>query len=298
MNRAPSWELFATFSAVRELGSLSAAARALNISQPTARRHIEELERALDVKLFSRSQTGLKPTAAALAIAPYADSLGSTVDALVRAAAASLSGISGPVRITASEIMGVHVLPGLLAPLLRDHPELSVEMAASNREDDLLNREADIAVRMVRPRQSAIIARKVGEVAVGLFAAPAYLAVRPPVTRDHLDEHHWVGQDRLTYFDTALIAAGIDPSATRFSFRSDSDSAQLGAVAAALGIGACHDTELAVRLGLERVLPEHEIRLELWLACHADLREQPRIRAVIDHLAKCLPIYARKPESS
>jgi DNA-binding transcriptional LysR family regulator len=292
MINGPSWERIATFLSVARSGSLSAAARELRVSQPTVRRDIEKLEQELGVRLFTRSPAGLIPADTALALLPHAEQMESIHAAMVRAARASGETIAGPVRITASEIMAVHVLPELIAPLLARNPQLSVELVATNAVGDLLNRDADIAVRMIRPRQSGLIARRVGEIAIGLFATQTYLDIWGDLTHETLTEHRFVSEDRLGDQASMLAAAGIEASALSYAFRSDSDSAQLAAVAAGVGIGSCHATELAKRLDLVRVMPDFDIKLEIWLVAHADLRDQPRIRAVLDHLGKSLRAYA------
>src|SRR4051794_26573900 len=150
----PDWSLYRSFVAVLREGSLSGAARALCVSQPTLGRHIVELESALGISLFTRSPEGMIPTAAANALRPEAEALAAAADALYRAASGPLAENAGTVRITASEVIAAEVLPPILARLQADHPRIVVELAVSNRIEDLLRRDADIAVRMARPAQS------------------------------------------------------------------------------------------------------------------------------------------------
>src|SRR5215467_2554544 len=170
-----SWELCRSFLAVLTEGSLSAAARALDIAQPTVGRHVAALERSLGMPLFTRSHTGLLPLEAALSLRPYAEAMSSAVAALERSAASQDAGVLGVVRITASEVIGVEVLPPILARLREEHPTLQIELVLSNRVQDLLQREADIAVRMTRPGQELLIARRIGQVEVGLHATKQYV---------------------------------------------------------------------------------------------------------------------------
>jgi DNA-binding transcriptional LysR family regulator len=156
------WEMYRSFLAVLNEGSLSGAARGLGVAQPTVGRHIASLEKSLNLALFTRSQTGLLPTEAALALRSYAQSMHSTAAALERAAASQGSGVRGTVRITASDVIGVEVLPPIIASLRDEHPELVVELVLTDRMQDLLRREADIAVRMARPQQELLVARRVG----------------------------------------------------------------------------------------------------------------------------------------
>jgi len=152
----PGWELYRSFLAVLQEGSLSAAARALGVTQPTIGRHIDALEAALGFALFTRSQHGFKPTEAALALGPHAENLALNAAALLRVASAhggDGSAVRGTVRISASEVVGAEVLPPILTALRVAHPQLVIELVLSNRIDDLLLRQADIAIRMLRRRK-------------------------------------------------------------------------------------------------------------------------------------------------
>ena len=152
---APSWDLYRSFLAVLRTGSLSAAARSVALPQPTIGRQVNELEKALGVTLFTRSRNGLTATDAALELRAHAEGLEARVAALLRSASGR-SATRGVVRISASEVVGAEVLPPILASLHEAHPELVIELVLTNKNEDLLNREADIAVRMVRPTQQAL----------------------------------------------------------------------------------------------------------------------------------------------
>ena len=165
-----SWDLYRSFLGVLREGSLSGAARALGITQPTAGRHIAALEEVLGTALFTRSQAGLMPTEVAAGLRAYAEAMESTAAALERAATGHGEDVRGVVRISASEVIGVEVLPPILARLRERNPELKVELVVTNQVQDLLRREADIAVRMMRPRQEQLVARRVGQITLGLHA--------------------------------------------------------------------------------------------------------------------------------
>src|SRR5437764_9892974 len=167
-----AWDLHRSFLGVMKEGSLSAAARALGLTQPTVGRHVAELEKSLGVPLFTRSPTGLLPTEAAQALRTHVEAMESSASALERAASSRSEGVRGVVRVTASEVVAVEVLPPVLAGLRRAHPGLVLELVASNRQQDLLRRDADIAVRMFPPRQEALVARHIGTLVVGLHAHP------------------------------------------------------------------------------------------------------------------------------
>lgn len=287
----PSWSLYETFLTVMRGGSLSAAARSLNVAQPTIRRRIEALEQELAVVLFTRATNGLVPTEAALRTLPAAEAMAAAARSFGRMASAPLGEDRGTVRVSASVVMGALVLPGMLTPLLAAHPGLQVEIATSNRTVDLLRRDADLAVRMVAPTQSALVARRVGRVPVGLFAHPRYLRDRAPVrSLEDLRAHALVGADQERGLLHALAALGLTLTPRDFALRSDDDVAQLSAVRAGLGIGGCQ-APLAAREGLVPVLPSLRVPLEVWVVMHEDLRRVRRVRSVFDHLVTSLQAY-------
>ena len=289
---APSWALHETFLAVMEGGSLSAAARSLGVAQPTVRRRVEALEEALDVVLFTRAVNGLVPTQAARAMRPHAEAMAATARAMARAVSAARDAERGTVRITASDVMGVEVLPPMLASLRARRPGLRIELALGNAAQDLVRRDADVAVRMTRPTQKALVARRVGTIDVGLFASAAYLAGRePPRRRRDLGRHALIGADRDRAVLNAQAAAGMPTGARAYALRTDDDLATLAAIRAGVGIGACQAPLAAREPALVRVLPRLSLPLEVWLVTHEDLRHVARVRVVLDHLAEALAAY-------
>jgi DNA-binding transcriptional LysR family regulator len=293
MSDDPGWDLYRTFLAVLDEGSLSGAARALAVTQPTIGRHVEALEAALGLALFVRSQRGLAPTEAALALRPYAETLASTVAAMRREASSQGDAVRGVVRISASEVMGAEVLPPIVGSLRARYPELELELALTNEVSNLLRREADIAVRMVEPTQEALVVRKLGGVEVGLFARRAYLErAGVPKSPRELASHTLIGVDRESPSYRAVRArVGSAFANTRFALRANSDVAQLQLVRAGAGIGFCQ-VPLGTRDGLVRVLAKaFHIRLGVWLVMHENLRATPRCRAAFDGLTEGLKRY-------
>lgn len=288
-----NWELYRTFLAVLTEGSLSGAARALGITQPTAGRHVEALEAGFGQPLFTRSQTGLLPTEAASALRGYAEAMRSTAAALERAAASHGAAMNGVVRISASEVVGVEVLPPVIAQLRRAHPGLVVELVATNRVQDLLQREVDIAVRMTRPSQEMLIARRIGAVEVGLYARDDYLAERgTPSTRADLAGHALIGFDEATPFLRAATKHFPAWRRDAFSIRTGSDVAQLAMIRAGCGIGFCQTGVARRDARLVRVLAKScAFDLDTWITMHEDLRGNPRCRAAFDALAQGLSAY-------
>jgi DNA-binding transcriptional LysR family regulator len=290
----PGWELYRSFLAVIREGSLSAAARRLALTQPTVGRHVESLARTLAIPLFTRSPSGLLPTEAALGFVPHAEAMEAAAAALERAASGEAAEERGTVRLTASEVMGVEVLPAMLARFCIRHPGIVLELALSNRNEDLLRREADLALRMVRPRQVALVARRVGAVRLGLYAHRRYAEARGlPRNLEELWQHPIIGFDRDDASWRSLGGTAFAVTRERFAFRSDSDLAQLAALRAGLGIGGCQHPIARRDRDLVPVLPRAlRFRLEMWLAFHEDLRASRRVRLLFDHLAEELGRYA------
>jgi DNA-binding transcriptional LysR family regulator len=292
----PNWDLYRTFLAVLEEGSLSGGARALGLTQPTIGRHIEALEQALGFALFTRSQQGLKATEGAQQLKPYAEALASTAAALLRVASSQGGEARGAVRVTASEVIGAEILPAILGPLREAHPELAIELVLSNRIENLLNREADIAVRMVRPDQDALVARHIGEIPLGFFARQDYLQRHGvPQTLADLASHAVIGFDR-DFASVRALAAEFGPiDRNLFALRTDNQLAHLAAIRAGFGVGVCQ-VGLAKRdPSLIHILRnEFEAKLDTWLAMHEDLKDTGRCRVVFDALAEGLSRYAKE----
>lgn len=287
------WDLYRTLLAVLTEGSLSGAARRLGITQPTAGRHIAVLEAAFGQPLFTRSHEGLRPTEAALALREHAEAMRDIVAALEREATRRREW-AGTVRIAASEVIAVEVLPPLLAALRRELPGLVVELVASNRMQNLLSREADIAVRMTPPRQEALIARRVGGVAMGLYAHADYLTRQGrPQRQEDLGRHALVGFDEELPFLRDYVKRFPAWRREAFSFRTASDLAQLALIRAACGIGVCQVGVAQRDPQLVRVLPQVcDFTLDAWIVMHEDLRRNALCQAVFEALSVGLEAYA------
>jgi DNA-binding transcriptional LysR family regulator len=293
MTSTIEWELYRSFLGVLRTGSLSGAARQLGVAQPTVGRHIAALEAALGLLLFTRSQNGLLATDAALALQPHAEAMRSAAAALERAAASVGDGVRGVVRITASDVIGVEVLPPILRGLHERYPDLKIELMLSNDMQDLLQREADIAVRMAAPRQDQLVARRIGVIELGLHASPDYVARHGlPDSVEELEGHAVIGYDRVTPYVRGALARLPAFDRDRFAFRADGDLAHLALIRAGAGIGFCQ-LPLARRAPpLQRVLADaFTLQLDTWVAMHEDLRNSPRCRAAFDALAEGLSAY-------
>ena len=284
------WRLIRCFLAALEHGSLLGAARALKSSQPTMGRHLAELEQQLGVVLFERTGRGLKPTATALQLAQPARAMESSALQLTRQLTGAQAGISGSVRISASQPVACLLLPQVLAQMRQDLPQIQVELVASNAVSNLLRREADIAVRMLRPTQATLVARKIGEVQMGIFGHSRYLARRGTPRRvEDLFAHELVGNDTVDTIVRAARALGHELGREVFSLRSDDLMVQWSAVRSGFGLGFLGLYQAQAEPELLRVLPALKIApLPMWLAVHREIRTSQRIRAVYDYLAHSL----------
>ncbi len=284
------WDLVRSFIAVSSAGSLSGAARFTGISQPTLGRHIGDLEAALQVTLFERRRKGMVLTETGRALLERARGMEREAAAFSLAATGRSSEIAGTVRITASEIVAHYFLPEIIAELKRDEPALEIELISSNEVQNLLIRDADIAVRMVEPTQSELIARKVNELSIGCYAAASYLerAGRPKSTGELLN-HVIIGYDRAELLINAIRSLGYDVDRHNFAIRTDAQVAHWKLVKAGAGIGFVANAIARNRPGIEKIMPELPTgSIPMWLTAHRELRTSRKVRRTYDYLAEAL----------
>lgn len=297
MNREPDWALWRSFTAVVAHGSLSAAARALGLSQPTIGRHIETLEADLGLPLFERTLSGLKPNAAALRLRePVGRAQAALAEATMLAEAAQDQAL-GTVRLTASKIISNYVLPALLISIRAHHPRIALEIVPSDSAENLLMREADIALRMFRPTQLELVTRHLGDIPLVAAAHEDYLARRGrPNSLAELWSHDLLGFDASDAIIAHAGRLGFAVSRDNFVLRSDDQPHLWELVKAGLGIGFAQlnlvrRTPGIVALPLDLALPP----LPIWLTTHRDLFTSPRIRAIYDALADGMLTYIKDP---
>lgn len=290
MNNGADWTLWRSFASVAEHGSLSGAARALGLSQPTLGRHIEALEQNLGARLFERSVSGFTPTELGLrAYEPVRKAAQSLAEAELYAAGAS-GMLAGSVRITASVVTSHYTLPKMLARLRSEFPTIAIELVPTDSVENLLMREADIAVRMFRPTQLDLIARKLGESAIVACAHRDYLDRRGrPETPGDLAAHDLIGFDRSDLLISAARAMGFSLERKDFAFRCDDQSVFWELLKAGCGIGFAQEnivreTEGIEVIGLDLSIPP----LEVWLTTHRELHASRRIRVVYDRMGEML----------
>jgi DNA-binding transcriptional LysR family regulator len=289
-----SWDHYRSLLAVLSEGSLSGAARQLGLTQPTIGRHIEALESELGAALFTRSASGLAPTETALALRPHAEAMSAAAEALARTASGEADAVRGTIRITASDVVSVEVLPPMLVGFHEAYPEVAIELSPSNRHEDLLRRDADIAVRMIRPTQGALLAKHVGAVQLKLYAHRRYIEAHGlPTTLDEAARSA-IGFDRDLQIQRFLQERQISLAREAFAFRSDNDLAQLAALRAGFGVGGCQAPIARRDPDLVPVL-ENEFRadMEFWVAMHEDLKSSRRMRLMFDWLVEGLGAYVK-----
>ncbi|MBI1339026.1 LysR family transcriptional regulator [bacterium] len=287
---ALDWAKLQSFVAVAEHGSLSAAARATGASQPTLSRHIAMLEEEVGLRLFDRRSDGLSLTATGAEIFEKALAMAQAANELELIATGRSEQVSGTVRITASQVMAAYSLPQILTALRIAEPQIAIELVASNETDNLLKREADIAVRMYRPLQNDVITRKVGDLTLGVFASRSYLERRgrPEITEDLLS-HDVIGFDRSDEMVAGFKSAGVDVSRDFFALRTDAHFVHPELVRAGFGVGVIETGFAQSDPELVRLFPEAMIRsLPIWLTAHAELRSSVRVRRAFDFLAEKL----------
>lgn len=286
----PDWSQLQSFVAVAEHGSLSAAARARGSSQPTLSRHIAALEQTLGARLFERRKTGVILTEKGSALMAHAAKMADAAAQMPLLSETADEGLTGTVRITASQIVATYLLPELLTDLHVSYPTLEIELVASDDTNNLLRREADIALRMYRPTQGDVISKLIGHLDLAAYASSAYIE-RRGMPKDLMDltNHDVIGYDRSSLVIDGMAALGLKVGRDFFKFRSDDQVVCWQMVLAGFGIGFNQMT-IAERVpDIHRISgPEPIERLPVWLTAHPEVRQTPRIRKVYDHLAKAL----------
>ena len=286
------WSLVQAFLAVAETGSLSAAARRMGRSQPTLGRQVQALERSLGVTLFDRHARGLALSETGSDLLPMAQQMHAAMNSLTLTAAGQSQQLQGTVRITASVFASHHLLPPILARIRAAEPAIHLDLLPSDTTENLLFREADIAVRMYRPTQLDIVTRHITDLQLGVFAARSYLerAGRPRRAEDLL-RHDLIGYDRNDLIVQTMQTMGWPVSRDSFAVRCDNQTTYWELVRAGCGVGFSqvgvgradpYPLVEELQLGVD-ILP-----LPVWLAAHQAMRQTPRLRRVWDLLARGL----------
>ncbi|MCX8953880.1 LysR family transcriptional regulator, partial [Ruegeria sp. NA] len=278
------------FLATAETGSFSAAARQLRQTQPTLSRQIAALEQDLGVMLFERVGRTLEITLAGLELLDHTRKMGDAANRIALTASGQAQSIEGRVRITASDVMSAYVLPDLLRDIRAQAPRLRIDVIASNDIQDLMRREADIAIRHVRPDQPDLIAKLVQEASGHFYATTEYLnrAGRPKSKQD-LSRHEFISFGDNNQMIAYLKPLGIHLTNENFRLGSQNGIVAWEYAKQGFGIAPMSQTVGDAAPGMERVCPGMEaITFPIWLTTHRELHTTRRIRLVYDLLTKFL----------
>ncbi len=283
------WNQARAFLATALEGSLSAAARALDQTQPTLSRQIAALETHLGVTLFERVGKRLVLTDTGLDLLEHVRAMGDAAGLVALAATGRSQTIVGQVRISASEIVAAYLLPPIVERLREAHPEIDVHVVVENRLSDLLRREADIAIRHVRPEQAELVARKVRDSSAHLYAATSYLKRHGRPQSFDLTGAVFVGADDNPRFIEVLKRLGVSVTLDSFRFTTDSHLVGWEMLRRGLGVGAMLREIAEATPGVEQVLPTlAPIPVPYWLCTHRELHTNRRIRVAFDFLTEAL----------
>ncbi|MGR3796406.1 LysR family transcriptional regulator [Vannielia sp. SX4] len=285
------WSRVQAFLAVVDTGSLSGAARQLGTSQPTLGRQVKALEEALATRLFRREAKGLALTEAGAALVEPARAMQEAAMRMQLTAAGREEELAGTVRITAPVSVSRWMLPEIVARLRREEPEIQIELVPNDASDNLLFREADIAVRMYQPTQLDLVALRLGDLRMGLYAAESYLEGRElPTEFAALMQMDLVGNDREERIIRGMREFGIAADRHSFGARVDDQSVYWALVCAGCGLGFGPCMVGDVEPGVVAVLRGPPVpSLPMWLAAHEEVRRVPRVARVWDALAEALP---------
>ena len=281
------WNRARAFLVTAEEGSLSAAARALDMTQPTVGRQVSALEAELGVSLFERTNTGLVLTQSGIDLMAQVKAMGEAATNLSRLASGHAETVEGSVCISATEMISAFILPPIIEKLRNRWPKIEIEIIASNDTSDLSRREADIAIRNYRPIQQELIAKRVQNTLGHLYASKGYLQhLEHRQSPQDLNNAVFLGSDRSNSVISYLNKFGFDLSSSNFPVIVANHLVQWQMVKQGIGIGF-----MAADIGdaeplVERVLPTlPAFEKETWLVAHRELKTSRRLRVVFDCLA-------------
>ncbi|MEM7749026.1 MAG: LysR family transcriptional regulator [Pseudomonadota bacterium] len=282
------WNRARAFLVTAEEGSLSAAARALHMTQPTLGRQVSALEQELGVVLFERAGRGLTLTPSGLELLEHVRTMGDAANHLTRVASGQAQAVEGSVRVTASETFSVFLLPKIVEKLRRLHPGITVEVVASNNVSDLRRREADIAIRNGQPTDPDLIARKIKDETAHLYAARSYLKkLGDPQKPEEFAGADFLGFDNNDDFLEGLNWAGLSLGNLNFPIVCNNHLVHWEMTKQGLGIGVMAsivgDAEPKVRRALPWLEP---FKFPVWLVAHREVNTSRRVRLVFDLLAE------------
>ena len=282
------WNDIRAFLAVVEHGSLSAAARALAQTQPTLSRQITALEADLGLTLFERGTRVVQLTETGAELLAHVRSMADAATRISRVAAGQSQAIEGTVRLTCSDAMAAYALPRCLIAMRRDHPGIQLEIAPSAEMQDLTRREADIAIRHQRPTQPDLVAKRLPDMQISLFAAPGYLAgLGPRETLADFADDAFIGYVTAARLVPQITALGIAVTERNFGITATTGTALFELARAGAGIALMPVASDVA--DLQRILPDAPtFPMETWLVTHREISTSRRIRIAFDHLAQTI----------
>lgn len=280
------WDLIKAFLSVAEHGSLSEAARQLGISQPSLSRYIQELENQLQLNLFKRTTQGLLLTEQGHRLVEASHQMRDAAEKFQRQASGLSTELKGDVRISANEIVGRFLLPAAIAAFQQQHPGVQIEIVISNQVTSLSRRDADIALRMFRPEQPDLVARRLPDLELGFYASQSYVEqYGSPESFDAFLQHRILGFDQDMSFIEGARHMGYTMTKTNFAIRSDDLHTHYALIKAGAGIGVLHRGIAELETGLVELLKDvHLPVLEFWCVCHSDVQYNSRIRETMQFL--------------
>lgn len=282
------WNRARAFLVTAEEGSLSAAARALGMAQPTVGRQVSALEQEIGVVLFERVGRGLTLTPSGHELLDHVRAMGDAAGRVSLSAQGQSQSIAGSIRITASEIYSAYLLPPVIAKLRRLAPSIQIEIVASNATVDLRRREADIAIRNFMPTQPDLIIRKLGDDLAQLYATPAYLhSIGTPKTQSDLSRADFIGFDETDLMVKGLNALGLSLTAANFPILTANHLVHWEMVKHGIGIGVVPISVGSVEPRVRQVLPDMPpLTFPMWLTTHREVNSSRRVRLVYDLLVQ------------
>ncbi len=284
------WNQLKAFLETAETGSLSAAARKLGLTQPTLSRQVAAIEQVMGVTLFERVGKSMALTPTGLDLLEHARAMGAAAEALSLAATGSSQAVRGVVSVSATDVVASVLLPPLVKKLHDQEPGITIDVIPSNALSDLLRREADIAIRHVKPEQPDLIARLVREATAHFYASESWVnAHGHPRSAEDAARLSFVGSDRSGQYLGYLRMHGLPLSEANFSCYADHSVAHWALVRQGMGIGVMMEEIALATPGMVRVLDDlPPVRFPIWLVTHRELRTSKRIRMVFDALAQGL----------
>lgn len=282
------WNQARAFLVTAEEGTLSAAARALGMTQPTLGRQVAALENKLGLILFDRLPRGLVLTPSGLELVEHVRAMGEAANHISLTASGQSQSIEGTISISASELDAIYMLPPIIAKLRKSHPKISIDIIASNEISDLRRREADIAIRNTRPTQPDLIAKKIKDETAWLYATPGYLKkIDNPSTMEDLQRADFIGFDNNDVLIKGLVAYGLHLTSQNFPIVSNNQTVHWELIKTGIAIGIFPTPIADKERKLTRVLPNYgPITYPVWLVAHREVQTSRRVRTVFDLLAK------------